>query len=181
MKSMISYFNSLIWPILPITRCFPFKRYLLRLAGARIGENVRCTSSVRTFISGHLAIGANTWVGHEALFVGGSAAIDIGANCDIAPRVSFITGTHKIDATGPKAAGEGYSLPITVGDGCWICSGATLLGGTIIGAHSIVASGAVVRGEFAPYSVIGGVPAKVIRSLKSTQIADAQISELMFE
>jgi len=98
--------------------------------------------------------------------VGGEASINIGADCDIAPRVSFITGTHEIEGDGPKAAGKGYSLPITIGNGCWICAGATVLGGTVIGEHSIVAAGAVVRGEFPPFSVIGGAPARVLRNLK---------------
>lgn len=165
MNSIVSFFNSFFWHFLPPTRCFSLKRKLLRLAGARIGHNVRCASSIRAFVGGSLKIGANTWVGHEVLFVGGDASIDIGSDCDIAPRVSFITGTHKVNNSGPKVAGEGHSLPIKVGNGCWLCTGAILLGGTVIGNHSIVAAGAVVRGEFAPYSLIGGVPARVIGDL----------------
>ncbi|MDM7853283.1 acyltransferase [Pseudochrobactrum kiredjianiae] len=172
MKAAVSYFNSIFWQLLPSTRFFFLKRKLLTLAGARIGANVRCASSVRTFVGGSLSIGANTWVGHEVLFVGGEASITIGADCDIAPRVSFITGTHEVEASGPKAAGRSYSLPITIGSGCWICAGATLLGGTVIGDHSIIAAGAVVRGEFAPYSIIGGVPAKVIRNLLGASPAE---------
>jgi len=165
MNAAISFFNSILWHLIPPTRAFSLKRKLLRLAGAEVGENVRFASSVRTYVGGPLIIGPNTWVGHDTLFVGGNAHIEIGANCDIAPRVSFITGTHKIEANGPKASGEGYSLPITVGDGCWIGAGAMLLGGSVVGAHSIVAAGAVVRGEFPAYSVLGGVPAKILGSL----------------
>jgi acetyltransferase-like isoleucine patch superfamily enzyme len=168
MRSWVFFLNSILWSFLPPTRLFSLKRKLLRLAGVEVAENVRCASSVRIFVSGPVRIGANTWVGHEVLFAGGDAPIQIGADCDIAPRVSLITGTHKIEAEGRRTAGEGYSLPITIGDGCWICAGATLLGGTVIGHNSIVAAGAVVRGEFAPYSVIGGVPAIVTRSLQKT-------------
>ncbi|MFC3205354.1 acyltransferase [Aquamicrobium soli] len=53
-----------------------------------------------------------------------------------------------------------------MGDGCWICAGATLLGGTVVGPHSIVASGAVVKGVFPAFSVIGGVPARQIKFLR---------------
>lgn len=166
MNPGVSYLNSVLWHFLPPTRAFRLKRIMLRLAGASVGNNVRCTSSVRTFISGPLTIGANTWVGHDVLFVGGNAPIVIGSDCDIAPRVSFITGTHEIKTEGTRAAGTGYSLPISIEDGCWVCSGATLLGGTVIGAHSIVAAGAVVRGKFDPYSIIGGVPARTIGTLK---------------
>lgn len=166
MNAAISFLNSILWHLIPPTRAFALKRKLLRLAGAEVGENVRCASSVRTFVGGPLKLGANTWVGHDTLFIGGNAPIEIGTDCDIAPRVSFVTGTHRVEASGPKAAGEGYSLPINVGDGCWICAGATVLGGTVLGAHSIVAAGAVVRGEYPPYSIIGGVPAKILGSLQ---------------
>lgn len=150
---------------LPATRCFGFKRWFLRMAGAQVAEDVRCASSARFQLAGALRIGADTWIGHDVLIVGGNAPVHIGANCDIAPRVTLATGTHRIDPAGPRVAGEGYSLPITIGDGCWVCTGATLLGGTTIGAHSIVAAGAVVKGEFPPRSVIGGVPARVIKSV----------------
>lgn len=157
--------------VLPLTRCFAFKRLLLRFAGARVGKNVRVVSTFRANLLGRLDIGDNTWIGHEVLAVGGDAAITIGANCDIAPRVSFVTGTHKIDSEGPHVAGEGYSLPITIGNGSWICTGAIILGGTAIGARSIVAAGAVVKGTFPAGAFIGGVPARVLRD---TLVADTE-------
>ena len=61
-------------------------------------------------------------------------------------------------------AGEGYSLPISIGDGSWICTGATILGGTTIGERSIVAAGAVVKGVFPAGVLIGGVPARVLQT-----------------
>jgi len=149
---------------LPATRFFGLKRWLLRVAGARVGDGVRCASSARFQLTGELSIGSETWIGHDVLVVGGGSPVSIGRNCDIAPRVTLATGSHQIDPLGARVAGEGYSLPIVIGDGCWICAGATILGGTIIGSHSIVAAGAVVKGHFPPKSMIGGVPARVIRS-----------------
>jgi acetyltransferase-like isoleucine patch superfamily enzyme len=150
---------------LPPTRCFSLKRLLLKMAGAAIGENVRCVSSSSFLLTGPLSIGCNTWVGHEVLIVGGNASISIGANCDIAPRVTLVSGSHQVNPDGPHVAGEGYSLPISIGDGSWICAGATILGGTTIGERSIVAAGAVVKGDFPSGALIGGVPARVLRSI----------------
>lgn len=98
--------------------------------------------------------------------VGGDALISIGKDCDVAPRVLLVTGTHEVLVDSHRAAGKGYSLPIKVEDGCWIGAGSTILGGTEIGRCSIVASGSIVKGSFPPRSLIGGVPAKVIRSLE---------------
>lgn len=156
--------NNFLLPILPPSRCYTLKRTLLRWAGMRIGENVRIVSSARFMLGGPISIGQNTFIGDDFLVVGGSSVVDIGSNVDIAPRVTIVTGTHVIEPDGPHVAGEGYSLPVVIGDGCWICTGSTILGGTTIGPRSIVAAGAVVRGNFPEGCLIGGVPAVVIRS-----------------
>jgi acetyltransferase-like isoleucine patch superfamily enzyme len=130
-----------------------------------VSKYVRCVSSATFWLTGSLSIGEGTWIGHEVIIVGGDAPISIGANCDFAPRVSIVTGSHRINSHGPRVAGDGYSLPISIGNGCWIGAGAIILGGTTIGERSIVAAGAVVKGNFPGGSLIGGVPARVIREI----------------
>jgi acetyltransferase-like isoleucine patch superfamily enzyme len=163
MKTTRLYIINLIMGVLPSSRFFSFKRMILRWAGASISKNVRFISSVKLQLTGSLSIGFDSWIGHEVLIVGGNAPIFIGAACDIGPRVTLATGSHKINPTGPHVAGEGYSLPIEIGDGCWICAGATILGGTVIGARSIVAAGAVVKGSFPPGCLLGGIPARIVK------------------
>lgn len=58
-----------------------------------------------------------------------------------------------------------YSAPITIKDGCWICSSATICGGVTIGENSIVAAGAVVLRDVPPSSIVAGIPAKVVRQI----------------
>lgn len=167
MKSIRLYFYALLAMFMPATRMFSLKRSLLRWAGASIGENARVVSSARFYTTGRLEIGDDTWIGHEVLIIGGNASVVLGANCDIAPRVTFVSGTHEVDFEGEHIAGKGYSLPIEVGNGCWIGTSAVVLGGTTVGHNSIVAAGAVVRGEYPPYSLIGGVPARLIKCLRA--------------
>jgi acetyltransferase-like isoleucine patch superfamily enzyme len=133
-------------------------------AGARVGNDAKIVSSARFYLTGHLSIGNQTWIGHDVLIVGGDAVVSLGAYCDSAPRVSFVTGIHAINPHALHVTDEGYSLPITIGDGSWICAGATILGGTNIGERSIVAAGAVVKGVFPAGVLIGGVPARVLQS-----------------
>lgn len=50
-----------------------------------------------------------------------------------------------------------------IGNDCWIGAKATILDGTVIGDHCIVAAGAVVKGVFPDNVIIGGVPARIIK------------------
>ena len=54
---------------------------------------------------------------------------------------------------------------IEIGEGSWIASGAILIGGSAVGKHSIVAAGSVVTRQFGDHLLIGGSPAKIIRTI----------------
>lgn len=164
MKPFILYLFRFIIYLLPETRAFQIKRMLYRLAGVNVGKNVRICSSAKIIGNGTLSIGENTWIGHDVLIIS-SSDISIGANVDIAPRVYIGTGTHEIDLNTPGIAGKGISKGINIGDGCWLGVGSILLPGVIIGSKCLIAAGAVVKGNFPPYSFIGGVPAQLIRKL----------------
>jgi acetyltransferase-like isoleucine patch superfamily enzyme len=163
MNSFKLYVVHLFTWIIPPTRCFGLKRNLYRWCGAKVGRNVRIVSSARFCFTGRLTIGDNTWIGHEVLVIGGDANVHIGANCDIGPRVSFVTGSHQFGGEGGRAAGNGYSEEICLEDGVWIGAAATILGGVSVGNASMVAAGALVRKNVASNTVVAGVPAKEIR------------------
>ena len=67
------------------------------------------------------------------------------------------------DPDTPPGKQLGAHTPVVIGDGCWIGHGSVILAGTKLGKHVVVAASSVVRGTFPDHSVIGGVPAKVIR------------------
>lgn len=162
--TLLSIINCCI-NMFPETRLYKFKTFLLKLAGVRIGKNVRICSSVKIIGSGELSIGDNTWIGPQVL-ISASSEIVIGKNVDIAPRVTLVDGSHLIDHYGAHLAGKGTCEPIYIGDGSWICACSLLLGGTKLEAKTLVAAGAVVRGgSYEGNSMIGGVPAKFIKSI----------------
>ncbi|WP_452218516.1 acyltransferase [Lacinutrix undariae] len=164
MRPIINYFNSLIIPLLPETRCFVFKRFLLRLAGVVIGDNTSVTSSVKMLGVGNLVIGSNTWIGPETLIMS-TSNIYIGNNVDIAPRVYIGNGTHELGVDGVRMAGKGISKDISIGTGTWICTGAIILPGVTIGKMCVVAAGAVVSKDVKDNMLVGGIPAKYIKEL----------------
>lgn len=164
MRTVISYLNNLLLPLFPESKAFGFKRFMWRLAGAQIGNNVKISSSCKILGAGELAIGDNTWIGYQCMIVS-SSNIVIGTNVDIAPRVYIGTGTHTIDPNAEHIAATDISRDVKIGDGCWICANATILPGTKIGRKTVVAAGAVVATAFNEEQIlVGGVPAKKLKS-----------------
>lgn len=164
MYTSLQYINNLIFSFLPETRCFGLKRLLLCLAGAKIGKNVRICSSAMIIGAGELEIGDNTWVGHRVTLAT-SSSIKIGKDIDIAPNVFIGNGTHEITPDRDRIADIETVKDVTIGDGCWICANSCILPGVELGKKCVVAAGAVVTKSFEGMSVIGGVPAKIIKKL----------------
>lgn len=159
MKSIRLYFVYLLFPFIPATRFYGFKRFLLRWAGIKLGHNVRVVSSARILGAGELIIGDNTFIGHFTKILVGGGTIEIGSDVDVSSNVTIINGSHhKYDIPG-KAAGTGYSADIKISDGVWIGASVTIIGGVNIGYCSIIAAGSTVTGIVSDFCLMGGVPA----------------------
>lgn len=85
--------------------------------------------------------------------------IEIGEHCLIGERVKIT------DSNNHNLSYEGYkkSAPVIIGDHVWICNDAIILPGVTIGNGAVIAAGAVVTKDVPPYTMVGGVPAKVIK------------------
>lgn len=92
-------------------------------------------------------------------------SVTIGDDVHIGAFATLMTDDHEI-AGSNRRAGKFFVNPITVENGVWIGTGATILGGVTIGRGSIVAAGAVVTKDVVPNTIVAGVPAKVIRVLE---------------
>jgi maltose O-acetyltransferase len=136
---------------------------VLRALGYRI-ENCAIASSC--FIGGlGLSIGENTFINHGVLF-DCSAPISIGKRCDVGPRVTMITGSHKVGGS-ERRAGPKTAAPISIGDGAWIGASCTILPGVTIGRGAVIAAGSVVTRDCLPDTLYAGVPARRIRDIEA--------------
>lgn len=164
---MLRYLINVFLYFQPPTRLFAFRRFLLSLASLDIGKDVCFCGLGWIYGSGKVVIGQGTWIGLDArLYTHVNAPITIGVQCDIGPSLALVTGSHAI-GTKTKRAGLGTSAPIKIGNGCWLGARVTVLGGVSIGDGAIVAAGAVVVKDVPPNTLVGGVPARVIRVLDS--------------
>lgn len=109
-----------------------------------------------------LTIGDRTQLGQNAQLGG---EIHLGDDILMGPDIVIMATSHAIDRLDIPINQQGATeeRPVKIGNDVWIGTRAIIMPGVEIGDHSIVASGAVVTKSFEPYSVIGGVPAKLIK------------------
>lgn len=157
---------NIILLLLPPTRCFHFKRYVLIKLGIKIGRGTNICGGVQFFGGGAIEIGSDCWIGLNTKFITSSnTVVRIADNCDIAPDVIFMCGTHEIGKPS-RRAGAGRGNDIVIGAGCWIGVRSTLLGGAVLEGGNIVGAGTLVRSvQFAPDTLVLGVPGRIARSL----------------
>ena len=136
-------------------------------AGMVVGEGTKIDPRAY-FIHGNLIeIGNNCDIGAYATFMTQCSNIKIGNDVAIAPHASFIA--DNMDSSG---RGKIIDLPnisssgIIVENGCWVGIKAVILPGVRIGKGSVVAAGAVVTKDVPDYSIVAGVPAKVVKNRK---------------
>lgn len=167
MRKISRFIANVVLKILPVSRFYGLKRALLNLGGACVAPDAKINGHSVFYGYGTIAVGAKSWVGPGCTFyTDASATIRIGENCDIAPEVSFIVGSHHL-GTRARRAGEGYCSDIVVEDGCWIGARATILAGVHIGSGALVAAGALVDSDVPENSLVAGVPARVVKSFEN--------------
>ncbi len=115
-----------------------------------------------------MSIGDYTSVPKGSVFYCTEAPLTIGNKVIFGPRPTIITGDHRIDVIGKYIIDSQEKLsandaPVVIEDDVWTGANITILKGVTIGRGSVVAAGAVVVKSCPPYSIIGGVPAKVLK------------------
>lgn len=134
-----------------------------RKSGTRIGTDFYARPGFRACTPA-VSFGPRCWVNRNFV-VDGPGEVTIGADVVIGPDVRVYTSTHPIAERPSRRAGDPQVRSVSIGDGVWIGARVTILPGLTIGAGSVIAAGAVVASDVPANTVVGGVPAKVIRDL----------------
>ena len=124
----------------------------------------------------NLSVGDGTSIPKGSTFYCTDASLTIGKKVIFGPHPTIITGDHRIDIVGKHIIDVTVAekvpendLPVTIEDGVWIGANVTILKGVTIGRGSVVAAGSVVTKSCEPYSIIGGIPAKLIKMRFSSE------------
>lgn len=106
-------------------------------------------------------IGKNVYINHLCSMLD-MGTITIGDDVLIGPKVNILTEEHPVKPAERKAL---MVRPVVIKNGAWIGAGATILPGVTVGENSIVAAGALVNRDVPDYTIVAGVPAKVIKEI----------------
>jgi acetyltransferase-like isoleucine patch superfamily enzyme len=108
-----------------------------------------------------------TAIVNNALFNVSGGTITVGKDAFFGHDVAILTGTHDIEKFGRERqlAFPRSGRDVVIGEGVWLASHVLVLGPLTIGEHAVVAGGSLVREDVAPYTVVAGRPAKVVKTI----------------
>ncbi len=135
-----------------------------------LGENIYIGhgAMLKGYYNSTMEIGDNTWIGQMA-FLHSAGGITIGRNVGIGPAVRIITSHHAEEGIEvPILHSRLEFAPVVVEDDCDLGTGSIILPGVTLGRGTQVGAGAVVTRSVPPYSVVAGVPARILRNRGSS-------------
>jgi len=137
------------------------REIMSRLIGKKVDDSFRLFPPFYTDFGKNINIGKDVFINSGCHFQD-QGGITIGDSSLIGHNVVLATINHDLD---PRNERKNHYAPIHIGAHVWIGSNATVLPGVTIGDWAVVAAGAVVTKNVPPYTVVGGVPAKVLKTI----------------
>jgi len=133
-----------------------------QLIGKKVDDSFLLIPPFYTAGGDEIRVGRNVFVNQNCTFydLGG---LDIADDVMIGPNVSIITASHPLEPSRRRVVTIGK--PIAIERNVWIAAGATIIGGVTVGENAVVAAGSVVTKNVPPDTLVGGNPARIIRSI----------------
>lgn len=159
---VVRFFWGLVWGIfarpLPKSVGSGWKRFLLRLFGAKVAKTAVVYSSAKVYYPANLVMKDYSCLAPKVDCYN-VAPVVIGANATVSQGTSLCTASH--DITNPHL--PLITAPITIGDQAWVAAEAFVGMGITVGEGAVVGARAVVVKDVEPWTVVGGNPAKFIK------------------
>lgn len=157
---------SSIWFELLISLPLEFSKFRIRYynkRGCKIDTMNFISPNVR--ITGKFEMGKGSSIAQNCTISGENAGVFIGENVMIAPNVVIVAFNHGFeDLNIPMINQKNNEKPVFIEDNVWIASNCTIGSGVRIGKGSIIGANSFVNKDVLPFSIVGGVPAKIIKS-----------------
>lgn len=132
------------------------------LTGQRVDETFALFPPVYTDFGKNIRVGKSVFINSGCCFQD-QGGIEIGDDCLIGHQVVFATLNHDLS---PSKRANMLPAPIRLGRNVWVGSHATILAGVTVGDNAVIAAGAVVAKDVPANTVVGGVPAKIIKEIR---------------
>lgn len=129
---------------------------------AQVGKDVNIEAGAAFGSGAQIVLGDRSGLGVDADIHG---PVTIGDDVMMGPRCTILTRNHRIDDVTVSMNQQGFGdyQPVVIEDDVWIGANVTIMPGVRVGTGSVLAAGAVVAHDVPPFSIVGGVPAKVLR------------------
>lgn len=137
------------------------RRLLSEITGKEIDKSTMIFVPFYTNFGRHIRLGKNIFINHACTFLD-LGGITIEDHVQIGPKVNIITENHPVEPSQRKMLDL---KSVLVKSNAWIGAAATILPGVTIGENAIVAANAVVNKDVPANTIVGGIPAKVIKSI----------------
>lgn len=139
------------------------REIMTRLTGKKVDDTFRLFPPFYTDFGKNIKIGKDVFINSGCHFQD-QGGIEIGNGVLIGHNVVLATINHDLK---PENNRKNHYTPIKISDHVWIGSNATILPGVTIGEWAVIAAGSVITKDVPAYSVVGGVPAKILKKVKN--------------
>lgn len=144
------------------------REIMSRLIGKKVDDTFRLFPPFYTDFGKNITIGKDVFINSGCHFQD-QGGIEIGDGALIGHNVVLATINHD---TIPGNGRKNHYAPIQLGKHVWIGSNATILPGVTVGDWAVIAAGAVVTNDVPPYTIVGGVPAKIIKRVEEKAVSE---------
>jgi len=159
-------FEVFLLHLIGLLPCHHLRRFFYRVAGIKIGKGSTIHMGARFYDPRNISIGEDSIIG-EGVVLDGRDKLSIGNHVDIASEVMIYNSEH--DVNDPNFLAK--NAPVTIEDYVFIGPRAIILPGVRIEKGAVVAAGAIVTKDVPPFSIAGGIPAKIIGERKNKSLS----------
>ncbi|MDC6405319.1 MULTISPECIES: DapH/DapD/GlmU-related protein [Maribacter] len=131
------------------------------IIGKKVDDSTTLFTPFYTNIGINITLGKNVFINHACSFLD-LGGIEIKDDVMIGPRVNITSENHPTEIATRKSM---VPSRVIIEENVWIGAGATILPGVRVGRNSVVAAGALVNKDVPPNTVVGGIPAKILKNL----------------
>ncbi|MFK8164590.1 MAG: DapH/DapD/GlmU-related protein [Lewinella sp.] len=166
-RTLIAFYEFLAQFLFGLPRGFFFgwfKKMFLIFQGSNVGKRVVFYPGIRISPGRNISIGDHVDLAWGVLITT-KGGVTIGDRTLIGYNTLILSANHVIPDGRKRIFGAGHiAAPIIIGNDVWIGGNCTITAGVTIGEGSVIAAGAVVTKDVAPFTIVGGVPAKLIKN-----------------